>query len=100
MDDDYKQNIFPSALSEFLITLQDLLREWEEQARTVTHDPTALFHQMAEILEKETNAFIAGDPDPFEVGRALFCYSLNFINAEEAVCLIGNDVFPLFRTRI
>jgi hypothetical protein len=26
---------------------------------------------MAEILEKETNAFIAGDPDPFEVSWRL-----------------------------
>jgi hypothetical protein len=26
---------------------------------------------MAEILEKETNAFIAGDPDPFEVSYRL-----------------------------
>ena len=43
------------------------MREWEEQSRTATYDPTALLHQMAEILEKETNAFIAGDPDPFEV---------------------------------
>lgn len=49
---------------------QDLLRAWEEeQGRTVVSDPTALLHSMAEILEKETNAFIAGDPDPFEVGQ-------------------------------
>ena len=31
------------------------------------YDPTSILHRMAEILEKETNAFIAGDPDPFEV---------------------------------
>ena len=32
----------------------------------VNFDPTKIFHELSEILEKETNVYIASDPDPFE----------------------------------
>ena len=30
------------------------------------YDPTNLLGRMADILEKETNVYMASDPDPFE----------------------------------
>jgi len=45
---------------------QELLREWEDNANELNYDPTSTFHQLSEFLEKETNVYIAGDPDPFE----------------------------------
>lgn len=45
----------------------DLLRAWEDQHTVTEFDPTEIFHQMCDILEKETRVYVASDPDPFEV---------------------------------
>ena len=49
-----------------LFLLQDLLHRWEDNITENSFDPAPIFHQMCDILEKETNVYIASDPDPFE----------------------------------
>ena len=46
------------SLSEF----QDLVREWESEHSQQHYDPTKLLERMAEILERETNVYMASDP--------------------------------------
>jgi len=45
---------------------QDLIKEWDTEHVQSNYDPTTILHKMADILEKETNVFMASDPDPFE----------------------------------
>merc|ERR1719228_1777860 len=46
--------------------LQDLIKEWDTDHTENNYDPTNILHRMADILEKETNVYMASDPDPFE----------------------------------
>ena len=48
--------------SSSLTQFQDLLREWETDHIQQHYDPTSLLEGMAEILEKETNVYMASDP--------------------------------------
>ncbi len=52
-------------------SFSDLLRAWEEQHNSPGFNPTDIFHQMCDILEKETRVYVASDPDPFEVLNSL-----------------------------
>eukprot|EP00092_Neocalanus_flemingeri_P098180 GFUD01125193.1.p1 GENE.GFUD01125193.1~~GFUD01125193.1.p1 ORF type:complete len:1498 (-),score=483.98 GFUD01125193.1:148-4641(-) len=45
---------------------QDLIKEWDTDHVQNNYDPTEILHKMADILEKETNVYMASDPDPFE----------------------------------
>jgi len=45
---------------------QDLIKEWDTDHTQNGYDPTQILHKMADILEKETNVYMASDPDPFE----------------------------------
>ena len=47
-----------SSLAQF----QDLLKEWDSEHSQQHYDPTKLLERMAEILEKETNVYVASDP--------------------------------------
>ena len=45
---------------------QEILKEWEDGKATSGFDPTELLHRLSNLLEKETNVYMARDPDPFE----------------------------------
>jgi len=45
---------------------QDLIKEWDTDHVQNGYNPTDIIHKMADILEKETNVYMASDPDPFE----------------------------------
>ena len=45
---------------------QEILKEWEDGKATAGFDPTELLHRLSNLLEKETNVYMAKDPDPFE----------------------------------
>ena len=45
---------------------QDILKEWEDGRSGSGFDPTELLHRLSNLLEKETNVYMARDPDPFE----------------------------------
>ena len=47
-----------SSLAQF----QDLLKEWDSDHTQQHYDPTKLLERLAEILEKETNVYVASDP--------------------------------------
>ena len=47
-----------SSLAQF----QDLLKEWDSDHSQQHYDPTKLLERMAEILERETNVYMASDP--------------------------------------
>ena len=50
-----------------MLTIQDLIKEWDTDHIQINYDPTAILHKMADILEKETNVYMASDPgDTFE----------------------------------
>ncbi len=57
-------------------SFSDLLRAWEEQHNSPEFDPTNIFHQMCDILEKETRVYVASDPDPFEVRSEIHIHSV------------------------
>ena len=41
---------------------QDLIKEWDTDHVQNSYDPTDILHKMADILEKETNVYMASDP--------------------------------------
>ena len=54
-----------SSLAQF----QDLLKEWDSDHSQQHYDPTKLLERMAEILEKETNVYVASDPGKADCGE-------------------------------
>ena len=58
--------------SRITFTIQDLIKEWDTDHVQTNYDPTAILHKMADILEKETNVYMASDPgDTFDKTRKI-----------------------------
>jgi hypothetical protein len=57
-----------------LAVFQDLLKDWDltrnipegREDAALTPEPSDVVHRMANLFEKETNVYMAKDPDPFE----------------------------------